>query len=241
MESHIRGLAASRRDFMLSSVALAGALALPAGLLSVAEAVAAGQIKDVPRNRTLVTVRGGTEGKHTEYNLWSPYVIGSNPQLGGNIIYEPLAFYSAFADKTIMWLAESYKYSPDFKELTVKTRPGITWSDGKPFSAEDVAYSLNTLNELGGKVKWGKDVQEVLESAAVVDPNTTLLKFKVSVAALLQPHALLQIRYRPAHRSQAHLRGPGLAEIHRVRSRQGLAGHHGSLEGRERVADPEGV
>ena len=179
MESHIRGLAASRRDFMLSSVALAGALALPAGLLSVAEAVAAGQIKDVPRNRTLVTVRGGTEGKHTEYNLWSPYVIGSNPQLGGNIIYEPLAFYSAFADKTIMWLAESYKYSPDFKELTVKTRPGITWSDGKPFSAEDVAYSLNTLNELGGKVKWGKDVQEVLESAAVVDPNTTLLKFKV--------------------------------------------------------------
>ena len=179
MESHIRGLAASRRDFMLSSAALAGALALPAGLLSVAEAVAAGQIKDVPRNRTLVTVRGGTEGKHTEYNLWSPYVIGSNPQLGGNIIYEPLAFYSAFADKTIMWLAESYKYSPDFKELTVKTRPGITWSDGKPFSAEDVAYSLNTLNELGGKVKWGKDVQEVLESAAVVDPNTTLLKFKV--------------------------------------------------------------
>ena len=179
MESHIRGLAASRRDFMLSSAALAGALALPAGLLSVAEAVAAGQIKDVPRNRTLVTVRGGTEGKHTEYNLWSPYVIGSNPQLGGNIIYEPLAFYSAFADKTIMWLAESYKYSPDFKELTVKTRPGITWSDGKPFSAEDVAYSLNTLNELGGKVKWGKDVQEVLELAAVVDPNTTLLKFKV--------------------------------------------------------------
>ena len=139
------------------------ALSLPAGLLAVAQAIAAGEIKDVPRNRTLVTVRGGTDGKHTEHELWSPYVIGSNPQLGGNIIYEPLAFYSAFADKTIMWLAESYKYSPDYKELTVKTRSGITWSDGKPFSAEDVAYSLNTLNELGGKVKWGKDVQEVLD------------------------------------------------------------------------------
>ena len=179
MESHIWGLAPTRRDFMLSSVALAGALSLPAGLLAVTQAIAAGEIKDVPRNRTLVTVRGGTDGKHTEAELWSPYVIGSNPQLGGNIIYEPLAFYSAFADKTIMWLAESYKYSPDYKELTVKTRSGITWSDGKPFSAEDVAYSLNTLNELGGKVKWGKDVQEVLESATVVDPNTTLIKFKV--------------------------------------------------------------
>jgi len=178
MENQIRGLGATRREFLWSSVLAAGALALPAGLLNVASAIAAGEIKDVPRNRTLVTVRGGTDGKHTEHELWSPYVIGSNPQLGGNIIYEPLAFYSAFADKEIMWLAESYAYSPDFKELTVKTRSGIKWSDGKPFSAEDVAYSLNTLNTLGAKVKWGKDVQEVLESATVVDANTTVLKFK---------------------------------------------------------------
>ena len=241
MESHIWGLAPTRRDFMLSSVALAGALSLPAGLLAVTQAIAAGEIKDVPRNRTLVTVRGGTEGKHTEYDLWSPYVIGSNPQLGGNIIYEPLAFYSAFADKTIMWLAESYKYSPDYKELTVKTRSGITWSDGKPFSAEDVAYSLNTLNELGGKVKWGKDVQEVLDSATVGRSQHDADQVQGAVAALLLPHALLQIRYRPAHRSQAHLRGPGLAEVHRVRPRQGLAGHHGPVEGRERLADPESV
>ena len=42
-----------------------------------------------------------------------------------------------------------------------------------------MAYSLNTLNELGEKVKWGKDVQEVFELATVVDPNTTLIKFKV--------------------------------------------------------------
>ena len=179
MENQIRGLGATRREFLWSSSILAGALALPAGLLNVASAIAAGEIKDVPRNRTLVTVRGGREGKHTEHELWSPYVIGSNPQLGGNIIYEPLAFYSAFADKETLWLAESYSYSADYKELTVKTRSGINWSDGKPFSAEDVAYSLNTLNELGEKVKWGKDVQEVLESATVVDPNTTLIKFKV--------------------------------------------------------------
>ena len=49
-------------------------------------------------------------------------------------MYEPLAFYSAFADKEYMWLAESYKYSPDFKELTIKMRPNIKWSDGEPTS-----------------------------------------------------------------------------------------------------------
>jgi peptide/nickel transport system substrate-binding protein len=153
MENQTWGSGATRRDFIKYSALLASGLALPIGLFRVSEATAAGAIKDVPRNRTLVTVRdGGTDGKFVEHELWSPYVIGSNPQLGGNIIYEPLAFYSAFADKEILWLAEGYSYSPDYQELTVKTRSGITWSDGKPFSAEDVAYSLNTLNELGAKV-----------------------------------------------------------------------------------------
>ena len=50
------------------------------------------------------------------------------------------------------WLAESFKYSPDFKQLVIKTRSGISWSDAKPFSAEDVAFTLNSLKELGPKV-----------------------------------------------------------------------------------------
>ena len=76
--------------------------------------------------------------------MWNPYSIGSNHQNGPGIFYEPLAYYSAFGDKEYLWLAESYKYSPDFKELTIKTRSGIKWSDGVPFSAEDVAYTLNS-------------------------------------------------------------------------------------------------
>src|SRR5207249_10133881 len=122
-------------------------------------------VKQVPRNRTLVQVRGGTQGKYITHELWSPYAIGANPQLGGNMIYEPLAFYSAYADKETLWLAESYQYSPDFKSLTVKTRQNIKWSDGKPFSAEDVAFTLTSLKTLGPKVKWGKDVQDSLEDA----------------------------------------------------------------------------
>ena len=77
-------------------------------------------VKQVARNRTLNMVRGGTQGKFIAHELWSPYAIGSTPQIGLNSIYEPLAFYSAYADKETMWLAESYQYSPDFKTLTVK-------------------------------------------------------------------------------------------------------------------------
>jgi peptide/nickel transport system substrate-binding protein len=135
-------------------------------------------VKQVARNRTLVQVRGGTQGKFIAHELWSPYAIGSTPQLGLNAIYEPLAFYSAYADKETMWLAESYQYSPDFKSLTVKTRQNIKWSDGKPFSAEDVAYTLNSLRDLGPKVKWGKDVQDTITEAKATDPNTVLITFQ---------------------------------------------------------------
>ena len=62
-----------------------------------------------------------------------------------------------------MWLAESYEFALDFKRLTIKTRSGVSWSDGHPFSAEDVAYTLNTLRDLGPKVRWGVDVQQAVE------------------------------------------------------------------------------
>ena len=144
-----------------------GAVAAPAGL------------KEVPRNRTFKMMRGGNQGQHVDYELWNPYAIGANHQNGANIMYEPLAFYSAFADKEIMWLAESYSYNEDSTELTIKTRQGINWSDGEPFSAEDVAYTFTALKELGPKVRWGVDVQKFVESAEAIDEQTVLVKFIV--------------------------------------------------------------
>src|SRR5438067_947474 len=88
-------------------------------------------------------------------------------------------YYSAFANKEYLWLAESYQYSPDFKTLTIKTRSGISWSDGQPFSAEDVAYTFKSLTEYGPKVRFGVDVQQVLQDAKATDQNTVVLTFKV--------------------------------------------------------------
>ena len=95
---------------------------------------------------------------------------GRQPPAGPNLIHEPLAFYSAFGDKEYMWLATGYEYAPDFKQLTIKLRSGVKWSDGQPFSADDVVYTLNTLKELGPKVRWGVDVQQALESASLPTP-----------------------------------------------------------------------
>lgn len=132
----------------------------------------------VARDRTVVVSWGGREGRWVDWDLWNPYAAGSDPQNGLNLIYEPLAYYSVFSDKTYMWLAESFDYASDFRSLTIKTRAGIKWSDGTPFSAEDVAYTLTTLRELGTKVRWGVDLYNV-DRVAAPDPNTVVVEFKI--------------------------------------------------------------
>jgi peptide/nickel transport system substrate-binding protein len=141
--------------------------------------VARADLREVARNRTVILVWGGREGRWVDWDLWNPYAIGSNHQNGPNLIYEPLAYYSAFADKTYLWLAESHEFASDFKRLTIKTRSGVSWSDGQPFSAEDVAYTLNTLRDLGPKVRWGVDVQQAMEKATAADSNTVVIDFKI--------------------------------------------------------------
>ena len=168
-------LRAGRRDLIIGSAAAAAAAMLPPGIANAQQTGAA-----IPRNRTMILIGiNSRDGRWVDYELWNPYAIGANHQNGPNLIYEPLAYYSAFGDKLYMWLAESFQFTPDFKQLTIKTRQNIKWSDGTPFSAEDVAYTMNSLRDLGPKVKWGVDVQQALDTATAIDPNTVVLKFKI--------------------------------------------------------------
>ena len=156
-----------------------GLLLALAGLFVVATAIRPGlaqTLPEVPRDRTVKAAVDGDRGKI--YNIWSMYNLGGNHQNGNSLFYEPLYFFNGLGDRTYPWLAERYRYSADFKELTYTLRPGITWSDGKPFTSEDIAYTLNHLRDLGGKLVNGKQVRQFLDVAVAVDPRTVTLKFK---------------------------------------------------------------
>src|SRR3978361_152709 len=104
------------RRTVLASAASVAALT-PFGL-------ATAQSAPVPREKTMILVWSGSrEGRWVDYELWNPYSLGSNHQNGPNLIYEPLAYYSAFADKTYMWLAGSASFTPGFKQLSLTTTP----------------------------------------------------------------------------------------------------------------------
>src|SRR4051812_12109930 len=60
-------------------------------------------------------------------------------------IYEPLLISNRATGTFIPWLATEYSWSADNLTFRVTTRSGVRWSDGQPFSAQDVAFTFDLL------------------------------------------------------------------------------------------------
>lgn len=205
--AEIVGMTALAAPWMAACTQPAAPAADTAAQPSAPEAPAEGAtvadgIKEVARNRTFIAVRGGRQGKFVEWDQWNPFVPVANHQFAVGLLYEPLAFYSAFADKEHMWLAESYEFSADYKELTIKTRPGIQWSDGVDFTADDVTFTLNACKEYGAKIRWGANVANVMDKAETVDAQTTKVTLTVPAPRffwLLTYHFDIGVYMLPKH------------------------------------------
>src|SRR5436305_1570974 len=63
------------------------------------------------------------------------------------MVYEPLMYINILQSTKppTPWLASGYKWSSGFKTLTFTIRSDPKWSDGKPFTADDVAYTFNAM------------------------------------------------------------------------------------------------
>ncbi len=77
-------------------------------------------------------------------------------------------------------LATSYAYSTDGKSITFHLRSGVTWQDGQPLTADDVAYTYNLIhdNNLGQYAQFLTD----LTSVQTPDPATVVLNFSAPQA-----------------------------------------------------------
>ena len=89
---------------------------------------------------TLTLATGATGTFADDFNPFSPSVEAPT----NGMIYEPLFFFNtAKAGDVQNWLGTSYAWSNGGKTLTVNLRHGVTWSDGKPFTSADVAFTFN--------------------------------------------------------------------------------------------------
>jgi peptide/nickel transport system substrate-binding protein len=135
------------------------------------------EVADVPRESTLRLMFGGTDGQFTDTGLGNPYATGATHQLGNAALWEPLYYYSAFANEHIPWLATGYEYNDDYTELTIFIRDGVEWSDGTPFTANDVAFTLMMLKENAPLLRNSTEIDAWIEEAVAVDDATVRITF----------------------------------------------------------------
>ncbi len=90
-----------------------------------------------------------------------------------SLSYEPLfEFDTLKANTQYPWLATKFTWSNGGKTLTFALRHGVKWSDGKPFTAADVAYTFNLIAENPAANYSGVPA---LSNAAIAKGNYTVV------------------------------------------------------------------
>src|SRR5262245_60368475 len=105
------------------------------------------------------------------------------------MIYPQLVQYKVGADNQLEiegdW-AESWDTSSDGLDWTFHLKPGGTWSDGEPLTAEDAAWSINTtVKYASGPTGVAAAALAHVKSAEATDENTLVIHYGAPVGNVL--------------------------------------------------------
>ncbi|MQY10716.1 Oligopeptide-binding protein OppA [Streptomyces sp. RB5] len=122
------------------------------------------------------------------FNPFNPAVF--NTSIG--FVYEPLVFVNVLgnaAEKPM--LAKSYRWNADKTEIVFTVRDGVKWSDGKPLTAEDVAYTFDIMKRVPATDLYSLWTSAGLQSATAAGDKVTL-RFKQAAQTYFYFFANLQ-------------------------------------------------
>ncbi len=149
-------MALSRRLFLLS--------------LTTSTAVLAGCAPGAARapSKTLTATIGYPE-PHT---MFAPGGGGGGPGFTGSKVLERLARYNKDRSFSPV-LAETWTIADDKKSISIQLRSGIRWHDGKPFTADDVAWTIQSY----WKPFYPQSILDYLAGIDVPSPTDVILRF----------------------------------------------------------------
>jgi peptide/nickel transport system substrate-binding protein len=176
-----------------AGVSLAAAALLATCLLSSA-AASTPEASQKPAAANELNIVADPTGPFT--NGFNPFSSSNSAYVQGatGMIYEPLVQYNlARSGQIYPWLATSWAWAAGGDELVVRTRTGVKWSDGVPFTAADVAYTFNLLNRFPALDANGLE----LVSATAASPTEAILKF--ASPAYTQLFDISQVLVVPQH------------------------------------------
>ena len=166
-----------RREKWLGAVMAGTGLSLMLAFLPSAGA----SMRAITTGGTRAITTGGTfyaaQPWGTLPDNFNPYApSGANAPGTKSCLYQSLYYFNAATGAETPLLGTNYTWTDNNLLLTVTTRSGVTWSDGTPFTAADVAFTFNYL-----KANPSIDVNGVwtspLKSVKATGANTVVFKF----------------------------------------------------------------
>ena len=118
---------------------------------------------------------------------WDPQRYGRAEDVGVNgLAYNQLVEYDPVNPSMIIGdLAESWDVSADGLSYTFHLRQNVKWTDGEPFTSDDVVFSLERLMAPDPpKAKPGL-FRDLVESVTKVDDSTAEVKLKFAAGSFL--------------------------------------------------------
>jgi peptide/nickel transport system substrate-binding protein len=155
----------------LLATALVTALAACSG--SSSGSGSSGSTAGGPSGTLVISNEQGTQW-NCSFNPFNPGNLGEGVTMGQ--VYEPLMFVDTLNNgKVSPWLATGYAWSNGNTTLTFTIQQGVTFSDGKPMTAADVAFTFNLLKKFPDL-----DVNSVWSvlSSVTQQGNTVVMDFK---------------------------------------------------------------
>lgn len=113
---------------------------------------------------------------------FNPYTTAG---LYNGLLFEPLMVFNNMTGKVEYRLAKSAVYSDDLKTITVKIRDGLKWSDGKPLTAKDVAFSYQITKAAPAFDAKGMWASGKLASVTATDATTIVFKLTHADSTLI--------------------------------------------------------
>ena len=167
----------------------------PARLDAQCLCVCARSTSDVPRNETLIVENPeGTIKNAGWFNIWAVNAGGQSTGLH-QLAMDTFWFIDPEHGLNGVWdnslASEPPIYNADFTEMTVKLRPGIYWSDGVEFTADDVIFTINTHLKTNELIRSAQ-VQLNVDSISAPDKSTVVFKLKKPNSRF---HALFTVRW----------------------------------------------
>lgn len=156
---------------------------------------------DVPRTELFVADQIFRYPDSGNYNLWSG---GQTPHRHA-LMMETLWYRDQETGTRLMGVATSDPiYNDDFTQMTVTLRDNVYWSDGVLFSADDLIYTVQTINDTEGLIGsggWKSQLNQYLDHTEKLDDFSVRFHLKESNPRF---HSLFETRWNGVYMMPKH-------------------------------------